>query len=201
MRIYRLANPAPTAWNLLKTLISIALFDAVVVWGLPMLLLTLQHADTGIDLFFPPQILLGEAILTASSVMVLWGGFMLAVRGGGTPFSFDAPRRLVIDGPYAWFRTPMVTGTLGQVIGVGFITGSVVVLLLPPVIALLWNTFVRPTEEDQLQHLFGREYEVYRRSVRCWLPMRSPWRPPPGFAPVRLEDMPERVRGRRRRPK
>lgn len=201
MRIYRLANPAPTAWNVLKTLIAVALFDAIVVWGIPMVLVRIQHSGAGLDLFFPPQVAIGEGMLTASTVLVLWAGFMLAIKGGGTPFAFDAPRRLVVDGPYAWLRTPMVTGTLGQIVGVGFITGSVVVLLLPPVVALLWNTFIRPTEEDQLQHLFGRGFELYRRGVRCWLPMRAPWRPPSGFAPVKLEDLPERVRGRRKRPR
>lgn len=82
MRIYRLANPAPIAWNLLKTLIAVALFDAVVVWGIPMLLVRIQHSGVGLDLFFPPQNAIGEVILTASTVMVLWAAWMLAAKGG-----------------------------------------------------------------------------------------------------------------------
>ena len=64
---------------------------------------------------------------------------------------FDAPRRLVIGGPYAWLRTPMVTGTIGQGLGIGLMTGSIVVIVFFVIFALLWNTFVRPTEEDQMQ--------------------------------------------------
>ena len=192
MLIYRLATPAPAIWNVLKTPVLIALFDAIVVWGVPTLILLVQHADTGLDPFFPPQIEVGEAILAVSTVLVVWAGLMLAIKGGGTPLSLDAPRRLVITGPYAWFRTPMVTGTLGQVIGVGLIGGSVIVVLLVPVIAVLWNTIIRPTEEDVMQHLFGRGFELYRRSVRCWLPMRSPWKPPPEFGPFALSGLPEK---------
>lgn len=200
MLIYRLANPAPAIWNVLKTLVVIALFDAVVVWGIPMVILFLQHADLGLGLFFPPQAEAGEAVLGVSTLLVLWAGVVLAIKGQGTPLWFDAPRRLVIDGPYAWLRTPMVTGTLGQVIGAGIITGSVIVLLLVPVIALLWNTLIRPTEEDVMQHYFGRHFELYRRSVRCWLPMRSPWKPPPEVGPfVAVSGMPDRVRQRRKR--
>ena len=199
MPIFRVANPAPASWNVLKTLLAIAGFDAIVLWGIPNLLLMVQHADAGLDLFFPPDVALGDAVLVASTCMVLWAGILLAIDGGGTPLPFDAPRRLVIAGPYAWLRTPMVTGTLGQVVGVGVITGSVLVVVFPLVIALLWNSFIRPTEEERLQQRFGRQFELYRRSVRCWLPMRSPWKPPAGFAPVALADMPDVERPRRRR--
>ena len=201
MLIYRLANPAPAIWNVIKTLVAIAIFDAIVVAGSPKLILMLQYADTGLDIFFPPQIQVGEGVLIAGTLLVLWAGMMLAISGQGTPLSFDAPRRLVIGGPYAWLRTPMVTGTLAQLIGVGIISGSVIVLALFPVVALLWNSFVRPTEEDVLQHLFGRNFELYRRSVRAWLPMRSPWRPPPELGAFALSDIPDRLQYRRRKRK
>jgi protein-S-isoprenylcysteine O-methyltransferase Ste14 len=199
--IYRLANPAPAIWNVIKTLVAIAIFDAVVVAGIPKLILMLQYADTGLDIFFPPQIQIGEGVLIAGTLLVLWAGMMLAISGQGTPLSFDAPRRLVIGGPYAWLRTPMVTGTLAQLIGIGVITGSVLIVVLFPVVALLWNSFVRPTEEDVLQHLFGRNFELYRRSVRAWLPMRSPWRPPPELGAFALSDIPHRLQYRRRKKK
>lgn len=198
MLIYRLARPAPAIWNVIKTLVVIAIFDAVVVVGIPKLILMLQYADTGLDIFFPPQLELGEGILVAGTLLVLWAGMVLAISGQGTPLSFDAPRRLVIGGPYAWLRTPMVTGTLAQLIGVGVMSGSVLVLVLFPVVALLWNAFVRPTEEDVLQHLFGRNFELYRRSVRAWLPMGSPWKRPPEVGPFGLSDIPEVVPPRRR---
>jgi protein-S-isoprenylcysteine O-methyltransferase Ste14 len=196
---YRLANPAPATWNILKTIAVIAVFDAVVVWGIPALVLVAQQSDTDFDLSFPPQVVLGVGVLTVSTLLVLWGGLTLAIKGRGTPLWIDAPQRLVVSGPYAWLRTPMVTGTLGQVAGVGVITGSPFVLLLVPVIALAWNTIVRPPEEELMQHFFGRNFELYRRSVRCWLPMRSAWKPPPDRPPIALSELPERPARRRKR--
>jgi len=196
---YRLAKPAPAIWNVFKTLVVIALFDAIVVWGLPTLILRVQHEGAGIDLFFPPLVAAGKVLLVAGTLLVLWAGMMLAIAGQGTPLPFDAPRRLVVGGPYAWLRTPMVTGTLGQVVGVRLISGSIIILLLFPLIAFLWNAIFRSTEEDVLQLHFGRDYELYRRSVRCWLPMRSRWRPPADYVPFSVSDMHKAPRRRRRR--
>jgi protein-S-isoprenylcysteine O-methyltransferase Ste14 len=196
---YRLAKRAPAIWNVFKTLVVIALFDAIVVWGLPTLILRVQREGVGIDLFFPALVEAGKVMLAAGTLLVLWAGMMLAIAGQGTPLPFDAPRRLVVGGPYAWLRTPMVTGTLGQVVGVSFISGSVIILLLFPLIAFLWTTIFRSTEEDVLQLHFGRDYELYRRSVRCWLPMRAPWRPPADYVPLSVSDMHKAPRRRRRR--
>ena len=194
---FRVARPAHAIWNVAKTVAAIALFDAVVVWAIPTLVLYLYQTDADIGLSFPPQVAAGAVVLAVSSALVLWAGITLAIEGQGTPLPFDAPRRLVIGGPYAWFRTPMVSGTLGQVTGVAVMTGSVFVLLLVPVLALLWNTLVRTSDDVTLQHLFGRRYELYRRSVRCWLPRRAAWRPPPEVGPFATATLPDRPRRRR----
>lgn len=185
---------------MLKTLAIIVAFTVVFVWAIPKGIVSLQRQSGQFDaLFFPPQESLGLAVFAAATVLVLWGGLTLASRGGGTPLSFDAPRRLVIGGPYAWLRTPMVTGAILQGVGLGLMEGSIVVILLFALFALLWNSFVRPTEENHLQSLFGRDFELYRRSVRCWLPMRSAWRGPVGdVPPITLAETPDPGRRRRR---
>ena len=200
MLFYRVANPAPAAWNVLKSLVVVAIFGGLVVWAVPTLIVNLQRESGDFDaLFFPQQVAAGRTVLAAATLLVVWAALQLAIKGGGTPLRFDAPRRMVIDGPYAWLRTPMVTGTLLQGIGMGLITGSIVVIALFFLFALLWNTLIRPDEEDQLQHLFGREFEAYRRNVRCWLPMRAAWVPPDEAPPISLQDTPDPSRRRVRR--
>ena len=200
MLTYRLANPAPAVWNVLKTLVIVAVFSGVLAWMVPTAIVNLQRESGDFDaLFFPQQVQAGRIVFAAASLLVLWAGLVLAIKGGGTPLSFDAPRRLVIGGPYAWLRTPMVTGTLLQCVGFGLMKGSIVVIVLGFGFALLWNTLVRPHEENQLQHLFGRSFEAYRRNVRCWLPMRWPWTPPDDVPPITLEDTPDPARRRRRK--
>jgi protein-S-isoprenylcysteine O-methyltransferase Ste14 len=201
MSLYRLASPASSTRNVIKTLAMVAAFTAVVIWIIPDALVTLQRTSGDFDaLFFPPQLPLGIAVLAAGTVLVLWGGLALALRGAGTPISLDAPRHLVINGPYAWLRTPMVTGATVQGGGVGLIHGSILVLIFFAAMALFWNSFVRPGEEHHLQGLFGRDFELYRRSVRCWLPMRSPWGGPAGdVPPITLAETPDPGRRRRRK--
>jgi len=195
----RIANPAPAVWNVVKTLVIVALFNAVFVWAIPAAIVSLQRESGDFDaLFFPPQLEIGRGVLVAASLVVFWASMMLAIRGGGTPVPFDAPRRLVVGGPYAWLRTPMVTGTVMQGVGLTLMAGSIVVIVYFVTFALLWNTFVRPTEEDRMQSQFGRDFELYRRSVRCWLPMRTPWRRPEGeTGPITLDETPDPNRRRR----
>lgn len=202
MPLYRFARPAPAIWNVVKTLFAMVLFYGVVVLAIPTLIVNLQRENGDFDaLFFPEQVLFGEIVFILASLLVLWAGLTLAIKGAGTPFSFDAPRRLVINGPYAWLRTPMVTGTIFQGVGVGIMTGSIVVIVYFVVFALLWNSFVRPTEEDQMQSWWGRDFELYRRSVRCWLPMRRPWGGPAGdVPPIGISETPDpNIRYRRRK--
>ena len=198
--LYRSANPAPALWNVVKTLVIVAVFDAVFVWAIPAAIVSFQRESGDFDaLFFPQQVLAGKIVLVAASAIVLWAAMLLAVSGGGTPLSFDAPRRLVIGGPYALLRTPMVSGTLMQGVGIGVMTGSIVVIALFLVFVLCWNTLVRQHEENQLQHLFGREFEAYRRNVRCWLPLLWAWTPPDEAPPITLDDTPNPHRRRRRK--
>ena len=197
---YRVANPAPAVWNVLKTVVVVALFSGIFAWVLPTVVVRLQRESGDFDaLFFPQQILIGRVVFAIATVIVVWSALTLAIKGGGTPLSFDAPRRMVITGPYAWMRTPMVSGTVFQGIGFGLMSGSIVVVVLFLIFALCWNTLIRPHEEDQLQHLFGRAFEAYRRNVRCWLPLRTPWKPLDEFGPIRIEDPPDTGETRRRR--
>ena len=94
----------------------------------------------------------------------------MTIAGGGTPLPVDAPQRLVCAGPYAYVRNPMAIAGLGQ-------GASVAVLLQSPEVAayvvvgmLVWNFFVRPEEERYMSHIFGAEFEHYRRAVKCWVP-------------------------------
>jgi protein-S-isoprenylcysteine O-methyltransferase Ste14 len=172
----------------------------IVTLGLaPILILRLQQAAGLDDLFFTIQTGLGLGVLAAGTALVLWSVLTFAIAGEGTPISFDAPRRLVISGPYAWLRNPMVLGFIVQGVGVGLMSGSFPVMLFYLLMGLWWNFLVRPRDEDQLQKVFGRDLELYRRHVPCWLPLRRRWSPPPLTRPISLDELPERRHSRKRR--
>ena len=87
----------------------------------------------------------------------------------------DAPRKLVISGPYRWVRNPMALAGITQGVAVGLMLGSWSVCAYAICGALMWNAFVRPWEEADLAARFGEEFERYRAAVRCWLPRVRPY--------------------------
>lgn len=196
MSLYRLARPAPRAWNVGKTAFGLAGFSLLAFVALPRVTARLRATGALDALFIPRAPVIGIVLAAAGSAIVIWSAVALAVLGCGTPMPWDAPRRLVIGGPYAWLRNPMVVGTVLQGFGVGVARGSIPLMLVFAMAALFWNVVVRPRDEDQLQRSFGRDYELYRRSVRCWMPHRRRWSPPPRTGPISLEELPERRRER-----
>lgn len=176
MKTLRPARPASPWWNLGKTLVQTAVFWSFFLGCLPWVLVRLEAA-AGLSRFtFPGQISVAAALFLLMSALGLTSGATMAWHGRGTPLPFDAPRRLVVRGPYAWLRNPMAVAGLGQGAAVGLGLGSWTVLAYVLTGGLLWNRFVRPVEESDLEATFGDDFRVYRQAVRCWWPRLRPWK-------------------------
>ncbi|MDX1579048.1 MAG: isoprenylcysteine carboxylmethyltransferase family protein [Gemmatimonadota bacterium] len=111
-------------------------------------------------------------------VMTLGGALALACLasfsfiGGGTPAPFDAPRELVVAGPYRWVRNPLYVAGFLMLVGFGLLHRSPAILVLATVFVGLFHLFVIGYEEPRLAGEFGASYEAYRRRVPRWLPRR-----------------------------
>jgi protein-S-isoprenylcysteine O-methyltransferase Ste14 len=80
-----------------------------------------------------------------------------------------SPPHLVGGGPYRFSRNPMYVAGLFTWLGWTIFYGSPAVFVT---LVLLWSMFtfrVIPTEERQLEELFGEDYLEYKRSVRRWI--------------------------------
>jgi protein-S-isoprenylcysteine O-methyltransferase Ste14 len=162
----RRASPASTAWNLAKTIVQIVLFWGTFLFVLPRIVFAVETRVGGIALFA----LCGTLGLTS--------GFLMASRGRGTPLPLDAPRVLVVAGPYRFVRNPMAIGGIGQGVAVGLVLGSPSVILYALAGAFVWHGVARPWEERDLESWFGEPYRRYREAVRCWWPRWRPYDPP-----------------------
>ncbi|MGD8821851.1 MAG: isoprenylcysteine carboxylmethyltransferase family protein [Anaerolineales bacterium] len=80
-----------------------------------------------------------------------------------------SPPELVIAGPYRISRNPMYVAGLFAWLGWTLYYGSPVVLTVFVFLWLLFSLRVIPSEERQLEALFGEDYLVYKRSVRRWI--------------------------------
>jgi protein-S-isoprenylcysteine O-methyltransferase Ste14 len=176
VRTLRPARPASPWWNVAKTLMQTFVFWSVFLGLLPWLLVRLE-AVLGVPRFtVPGQVPAAVALFALCGSLGLTSGATMAWHGHGTPLPLDAPRRLVVRGPYARLRNPMAVAGLGQGAAVGLGLGSWTVLVYVVVGGLLWDRFVRPVEERDLEATFGDDFRAYRDAVRCWWPRLTPWR-------------------------
>ena len=127
----------------------------------------------------------GWALAAAGATLAASGVAVFATRGRGTPAPFDPPRQFVADGPYRRVRNPMYVGAFGVMTGMGLATGSISILLLSAVFALLAHAFVVLYEEPDLERRFGDSYRRYLRTVGRWIPRRQGKTPEP---PLRSND-------------
>ena len=151
----------------LKTLIFSILVPGTVAFVIPWLLL---QQPWGLVFVFPSVWLVGFLPLLLGVGLYLWCAGEFTFIGKGTPAPIDAPKFLVIQGPYQWVRNPMYLAVLSIVIGEAILFRS---YLLVGYALLVWavvHMFVVTVEEPSLRHQFGESYETYLRTVPRWLP-------------------------------
>lgn len=168
----REAVAASTAWNIAKTLSQTIIFWTVFLGLLPWAVLSLETA-LGLSWWKFEGVsaqVVGGILFVLGGALGLTSGIVMAARGQGTPLPADCPRALVVVGPYRYLRNPMAVAGLSQGIAVGIILGSPAVVIYALCGAPVWDHFVRPWEEADLERRFGDDYRRYRAEVRCWLP-------------------------------
>ena len=110
----------------------------------------------------------GLTIGGAGAALACWCIGAFVVVGRGTPAPFDAPRTLVVVGPYRWVRNPMYVGGLGMLLGLGLWLRSPAVTVFTGAGWLVAHLFVVLYEEPALTRLFGDQYREYCRRVGRW---------------------------------
>ena len=123
----------------------------------------------------------GLLLALAGTGLWLWATVVLVARGEGTPLPLDPPRRLVVEGPYAWMRNPMHVGLVAILVGVAFLFRSPAYLLYAILIGGLAWAYWRWVEDPSLERRYGDPYKVYRALTPAWYPRRpEERRPSPG---------------------
>ncbi len=156
---------------------ALAVLSGIVLFLLVLPLLMLLAANgIGMALGLPPWPsaplhLLGLPLAALGLFLVAWSGYALITSGRGTPLPLTPTERLVITGPYALCRNPMVLGELLYLTGLGLLLTS------PALLALVWLAFfpavvayLKLVEERRLEGRFGEAYLAYKREVPFLLP-------------------------------
>ncbi len=170
--LFRLSRSSQSAWNVFKTFCQIVLFWSFFLGLLPLTIRAVEGRLGLPQLEFPFQVELALALFGTFSLLGAWSGWSIARHGLGTPLPLDTANRLVVSGPYAHIRNPMIVAGLGQGLAVGLGLGSPLVLAYLVAGGLIWQFLVRPSEEADLSRRFGESYQQYRQRVPCWFPSR-----------------------------
>lgn len=117
-----------------------------------------------------PFQILGMVVGAIGFAVAVWCILAFAFVGKGTPAPFDAPRRLVVRGPYRFVRNPMYIGAGLVLAGAALFYRSLLLLGYAAVLLLIAHLFVMWYEEPALRRAFGKDYEAYCHRVRRWLP-------------------------------
>lgn len=96
--------------------------------------------------------------------------FSFIRMGRGTPAPFDAPRQLVIRGPYRVVRNPMYIGAAIILAGIAIFYESLAIVIYAVGFLLVFHLFVVFYEEPTLRRKFGPDYIAYSHRVGRWWP-------------------------------
>jgi protein-S-isoprenylcysteine O-methyltransferase Ste14 len=127
-----------------------------------------------------PAFVLGGALVAVGAVLVVWTIALFVRAGRGTLAPWDPTSRLVVRGPYAHVRNPMISGVLFLLLGEAVLLGSVPLVAWLALVAALNAIYIPLAEESGLVRRYGQEYERYRAHVPRWLPRARAWLPPDG---------------------
>src|SRR2546428_2454959 len=151
----------------LKTLIFSILVPGTVAGIIPWLLL---QGSGNLVLRIPSIWMIGLFPLLLGVGLYLWCAGAFTFIGKGTPAPIDAPKALVVEGPYRWVRNPMYIAVFSVVIGEALLFRSFLLLGYALLVAVVVHLFVVFVEEPSLRSQFGESYETYLRTVPRWLP-------------------------------
>lgn len=157
-----------------RVVLQMTLFAGLTLWLLPT---TVLERTGGSWTGLLEHGLLARTGLLVAAVLVgvpaLAAVVELARVGGGTPFPWDPPDRLVTTGPYAYLANPMQVGATGLVLvlAAGARSWWLVVMAVG---AVVFSTVLAQRHEQATMALRWPDHAAYRRAVRSWLPR---WRP------------------------
>lgn len=160
-----------SAW--LKNLRDILLLPFTVTVIIPLLIYSA-------DKQFPFQHVLirlsGAFSITAGISLFAWTLFLFIRIAKGTLAPWSSKQKLVVTGPYAHCRNPMIAGVWLILFGEGLVLSSTAILLWSLVFLIINTFYFLFYEEPELPEKFGDTYRKYKENVPRWIPRIKPYK-------------------------
>jgi protein-S-isoprenylcysteine O-methyltransferase Ste14 len=153
---------AQRLWALARNAVYVTAIPGVVLYFIPHLAGAFSHPRSAawLALAALPG-LLGAALILFCLFKFAWDGL-------GTLAVFDAPRKLVLRGPYRYTRNPMYVGVIACLLAGSIAYAGEFFPIFALAALLCVNLFVRFYEEPTLRRKFGDSYRQYCQEVPRW---------------------------------
>jgi protein-S-isoprenylcysteine O-methyltransferase Ste14 len=119
---------------------------------------------------------LGLGVFIVGAILFLTCLARFIGDGKGTLAPWDPPTQLVVKGPYAHVRNPMISGVVLILFAEGLLLRSLPHLIWAGAFVLFNAIYIPLLEEPSLRARFGDEYEKYTNHVPRLIPRITPWR-------------------------
>ena len=131
--------------------------------------------------FEPLRVALGRSAGARGFAMWVWTVRLFARIGRGTLAPWDPTERLVVEGPYAHVRNPMITGVLAVLLGEALIFGSTAIAIWAAIFAVVNHVFFLASRSRRSSAASGRNTAATRRTSPAGSPaVRRTFREGPG---------------------
>ena len=166
--------------TLLRHLLAIAVLPFTVMVVVPLWIArgngTIVRAGTSpFEIALQPA---GGALLACGLTLFVSSLRRFAAEGKGTLAPWDPPRELVVSGPYAYVRNPMISGVVMILYAESMLLLSQDQFVWATLFLGLNSIMIPWVEEQGLEVRFGDAYRQYRINVPVVVPRLRPWQPP-----------------------
>lgn len=141
----------------------------------PMYLNTFLVLAIGLHFILPikriihsPYTYLGLIFILFGVVLNVWSSGLLTKKGTAIDF-YEAPNRLVTDGPFRISRNPIYLSGVILSLGTAILLGSLITFVFPIALLMILDRHYIPSEERRLEKTFGKAYLEYKQRVRRWI--------------------------------
>ena len=132
--------------------------------GLFFLCSTTSYWETQNEIISFVLFFLGVTLVAVASLGRMWCSLYIAGY---------KDKKLITDGPYSLCRNPLYFFSMVGVLGVGFATETFGFPLIFLVLFSIYYPIVIKSEEKRLEHLFGPDFEEYKKKIPAFIPSRS----------------------------
>lgn len=120
------------------------------------------------------SLIMGTLLMLTGLAFLAWSNVLFVVYGEGTLAFWDAPKKLVVLGPYRYVRNPMQIGMITSLWGLSLVFNSFALLYWSLIYWGFIQFWLLYKEEKDLTTRFGEVYTRYKQEVPRWIPLEKP---------------------------